>query len=247
MGLHNLVFLFCQAPGLVQDGVRNGDFAHIVHDGGHGNVYGLAGGNVFRKLRFCEHEERDVVYAPDMLSGLTVAKFYGRRQGSDKTVVQFDNLLRLTQKLLLLFLHLVGKVLSHDKEFDNALHAAQDYVGNNWLSYDVHDAQLVGLAQNVAVGFACDEEDRNGIGEFKSVQLVQDLKTAFLRHNHIEQKQAVSVRLQKNLLQSLLSIFRLLNRVVGRKDVFQYLPADVAVIHNKRRGSCLCCHGLPCL
>ena len=105
MGLHDLIFLRRQPAGLVQDGVRDGDLAHIVHDRGKRDILDLLLGKALAHVRIPEKILRDIMNPPHMLSRLPVPEFNGGGERLDHSLVQLHDPARLFQKLPMLQLH----------------------------------------------------------------------------------------------------------------------------------------------
>ena len=68
MGLHDFKLFFGELPGLAQDSVGDGDLAHVVHDGGQGDVVHIRLGKTVPQFRVGEQIMGDVVDAADMLA-----------------------------------------------------------------------------------------------------------------------------------------------------------------------------------
>ena len=121
--LHDRVLLGRQFAGLVEDGVRDGDLAHIVHDGGEGD---LMDGLIIQPVpqrRIGEQVPGDVVDAADVVARFLAAEFNGGGERFDHALVEANDLLRLREQLRLLALDRSAQALSGLKELDDALHA----------------------------------------------------------------------------------------------------------------------------
>lgn len=105
MGLHDLKLFFGEPPGLAQNGVGNGDLAHVVHDGGQGDVIHILLGKPGPQLRVGEQIAGDVVDTAHVLAGLAVAELDGGGQRLHHALVEPDDLGGPLQKLRLLAVH----------------------------------------------------------------------------------------------------------------------------------------------
>ena len=71
--------------------------------------------------------------------------------------------------------------------------------------------------------------------QFRPAHLAQRLQAVHLRHDHIQEHGAEPLRPAEDRLVAVTPVLRLLNVVVGGKNLFQDRPVDRVVIHDQQR------------
>ena len=77
MRLHDLKLLGGKAAWLAQYGVRNGNLPNVMHNCGQRNMFNFLRRKIFAQRRIFKEQLSDVMYFPDVLTGLATAKFNG--------------------------------------------------------------------------------------------------------------------------------------------------------------------------
>ena len=186
MGLHDLVLLGRQAAGFVENGVGNGNLAHVVHDGRQGDVLDLLLAEAVPKAGAAQKQPRDVVNAVDVLARFAAAELDGCGQGLDHAPVQVHDGLGLAADLLFLALHHVGQCPPVLEQLHHRVHPPGDDVGNHRLFNHVHHAQAVGLPADLG-RFGCDEKHRGPPVRRKGrVDPAQHLHAVHHGHLHVQ-------------------------------------------------------------
>lgn len=235
MGLHDFKLFFGELPGLAQDSVGDGDLAHVVHDGGQGDVVHIRLGKTVPQFRVGEQIMGDVVDAAYVLAGFAVAELDGGGQCLHHALAEPDDLGGPLQKLCLLAVHHAAEPGTGLVQLYYGLHPPQHHIGDHRLADHVHDAQLVGLLHHAAAGLRRDEEHGHVLRQIAVLQGAQHLDPVHLRHHHIQQDGAQPLRAGEDLLQALPAVFRLLDGVVGGENIFQNAPVDGVIVDDQQR------------
>ena len=77
MRLHDLKLLGGKASWLAQYGVRNGNFPNVMHNRGQRNMLNFLRRKISAQWGIFKEQLSDVMYFPDVLTGLATAKFNG--------------------------------------------------------------------------------------------------------------------------------------------------------------------------
>ena len=241
--LHDLKLLAGELAGFVENGVGNGDLAHVVHDrrlGDQGNILGQDA--VFRILfhQFFQNCGGQVADTLDMLAAFAVQELNDRGQGIDDGAVQLLQLSGLSPQLfclglqgLLLGLYQAAQLAPGVEQLHDIADSFADQLRHKGLVDHVHGAQFVGFAQRDLVFFRCDEKHRDFVQKALSFELLQYCKAIHFRHHKIQQNRLHLVAAGCQLLQSLAAVFRLQDLVVLFKGHSQQRPVQLHVIRDE--------------
>ena len=249
VGLHDLVLLGGKLPRLGEHRVRNGDLAHVVHDGGEGDPLDLVAAQLPGEIGMLQHIPGDLGDALDVAARLLVAKFNGGGQRLDHASVQLDDPVGLSQQLHLLGLHHLAQMLSGLEQLDHGGHAAQYHIGYHRLLDHVHNAQLIRLFDDALAALRRDKKHRDLIQQPQLFQPLKHFNAVHFGHHHVQQDGAEGVVGTQQHLKSLPPVHRLLHIIGGREDLAQDRPVDGVVVHDQnrlpaagRRGECISFH-----
>ena len=243
VGFHDLELLGREPAGLIQNGVRDGDLAHVVHHRRQRDVlHGLLA-EPLAQLGAGEQLPGDALQPAHMVAGLAAAELDGRRQRSDHAVAQLDDPAGLGQQGILLALHHAVQPPPGPEQLHHAAHPALHQIGHHRLADHVHHAQAVGLLLHVVAGLGGDHEHRHLTGDALLMQPAQHLEAVHFGHHHVQQHGAQPPRICQNTFQPLAAVFRLLDAVLPGKYIFQNRPDHLVVVHDekglRRCGICL--------
>ena len=160
MRLHDLKLLGRQAPGFIQYGVRDGDFAYVVHDGGQRNLVNLFAGQAVPQLGFAQKKRCDVADAPDMAARFAAAKLDGCGKRLNHADAEVDDLPGLLKQTGLLVFDHAAQAFSGLVQLDDRVDPALDHIRNDRLADHINDAQVIGEPGDLAACLSSDEKYR---------------------------------------------------------------------------------------
>ena len=235
VGLHQVVLVGGKAAFLVQNGVRDGNFAHIVGDGAHADEAYLTVRKALAQRRFAQQQAGDIVDAADMLARFVTAELDGGGERLHHAHAHFGQLLGLIQKLVPLAFHLRAQQLPRGKQLHHRLHPPAHHKGHHRLCDHVHDAQIIGLLHGVVAGVGGDEEHRHHRREPALAQGAKQLDAVHPGHHHVQQDGTQGAVRLLDQLQRLQAVLRFEDVVVRLKNICQNGTVQLFVVHDEER------------
>ena len=233
VGLDHLILLRGKPSRLVENGVRDRDFPHIMEDGGQRNLGNIRRRNVTSQLSAGQKMVGDVMDAADMAAGFLAAELDGGGQSFDHSLVELDDLLRLTEQILPLVRHHPAQPPPGLKQLHHRLDPAQDHIGDHRLLDHIHHAQAVCLLHDLTAGLGGNQKDGDGLGKLQPGQALQHLQPVQAGHDHVQQHRAQPLGAVQDGRKPRGPILRLLNVVVGREDEGEQPPVDGVVVDDE--------------